>query len=124
MKIQHGLLFTTDGRKHEVRPANGKRFELPELQMALGGYAQCLVPSPSIQHCRQMYCNEDGWQLKLPPNHSTTDVVNSAVYEASGYEAGWQVAGNIFAIVTIEKSDTIYPTIKQTLRKLEAANVK
>lgn len=48
----------------EVRPANGKTFQLTELQGFVSGFIELV---PGIQE-RTVYCNENGRSQRLPVN--------------------------------------------------------
>jgi hypothetical protein len=96
--MQIGTIYKTDGSTEVIRPAKGGKFSLDEMQAAVGGYIESLVPG--IKGCRQMYCNEDGIAKNLPPNPHTWSVVNAKVYRLNEYPSNWRVAGNIIAITT------------------------
>lgn len=101
-KVQVGYLYKTDGTTEKIFPENGKKFELSELQRAVGGYIERLIPG--IKNCRQMFCNEDGEALSLPPNPHTWDVVNQNIYRVNHYSPEWRVLGNILAVLTEERT--------------------
>ena len=41
-RLNMGTIIKTDGREQQVRPVNGRQFELGELAEYLGGYANIL----------------------------------------------------------------------------------
>ena len=65
-KIQVGTLYLVDGRTVEVKPVNGKKFELSELQAAVVGYIEGY---PTTRARRgKLWVNEDGLPTNLPRN--------------------------------------------------------
>jgi hypothetical protein len=61
-----------DGRSEDVTPANGRYFNLQEMQKIVGG---------SIEHCalkdgRIMTLNQNGLELELPRNEQATRLAN------------------------------------------------
>lgn len=63
----------TDGTVTDVKPANGKRFTLPELQRYVGGYIQLISTHKPI---RNMYVNEEGLLKDLPMNRTAQQLAN------------------------------------------------
>jgi hypothetical protein len=63
------ILFRADGTTLRVSPAKGKKFTLPELHKAVGGYIE-LVPTRLDN--RHMFVNEDGRRLGLAVNEKAT----------------------------------------------------
>jgi hypothetical protein len=112
-KVHRGYIYTTDGRTIKVQPENGKKFELKELQKAVGGYIESLIPG--IKGCKQMFANEDGISLGLAPNPSTWDVVNPRVYSLNGYSRSWRVQGNIIAVLSEPVEENVFPTVAQVV---------
>jgi hypothetical protein len=60
-------LIKTDGTRKPMAPANGKHFDLKELQQAVGGYIE-------IRYWGEMVAvmNEDGKMQGLPVNPTAT----------------------------------------------------
>jgi hypothetical protein len=114
-KVQRGTIYKTDGNIVKVQPVNGKKFDYKELQLAVGGYIESLIPG--IKGCRQMFANEEGLIHRLPPNPHTDDVVNLKVYRLNGYGPGWRVSGNIIAILSEEPSDEVLPDVYHAFGK-------
>lgn len=61
-------LIKTNGETIEVKPKNGKYFELQELQEYVGGY----IEGVSLQDNSMMYVNEEGFLLNLEDNVSAS----------------------------------------------------
>lgn len=64
MKVEIGFLYRVGAdMAEEVKPADGKKFTLAELQKLVGGYIE------HVPHSRPIaYCNEEGRLTGLPPN--------------------------------------------------------
>lgn len=120
-KVQRGYLYMTDGRIVKVRPMNGKKFELPELQLAVDGYIESV--QCGIKGCRQMFANEDGISNRLPDNPYTWEVVNAKVYKANGYPPSWRIAGNIIVIKSEEPDEYEHPTVTDVITFKRAGRV-
>lgn len=67
MRVQLGQLWKPDGTVSAVRPEDGKRFKLPQMQTLVGGYIE-IVPRSSPR----AYCNEEGLLNKLPYNEAAS----------------------------------------------------
>ena len=65
-----GRLIKPDGTVVAVRPANGKRFSLQELQGLVGGY----IKLARTLSGKIMFINEDGKRLNLQPNLKATAI--------------------------------------------------
>ena len=76
-KLQRGTLYKTDGQAILVKPKNGKEFTLEELQTAVGGYIESVVP---INKRTKLYVNEEGLIHNLPCNGHTQAILNMDVY--------------------------------------------
>jgi len=113
MKVQVGHLYIPNGSFKVIKPGNGKKFTLEELQKAVGGYLQKL--HPGLKGCHTMYCDEDGISKRLPPNPHTWSVINANVYERSVWPNGskmyprdtWRVLGNILAILNVPEEKQV-----------------
>ena len=64
----------TDGTLETVKPINGKRFSLAELQKFVGGYIQLVKTKKPVKY---MYVNEEGTLENLPVNYKATDLIDS-----------------------------------------------
>lgn len=113
-KVQRGYIYKTDGTVVKVRPINGKKFDYTELQEAVGGLISSL--ESSIKNCRQMYANDEGILLGLPPNPHTQKVCNMKIYNMNGYPSYWRVCGNIIAILSeVPDVNEVLPTVEQAI---------
>lgn len=64
MKVELGFLYRVGAdMAEEVKPADGKKFSLEELQKLVGGYIEHVPNSRPIA-----YCNEEGRLNHLPVN--------------------------------------------------------
>ena len=86
-------LYKADGTTQVVRPGDGKRFKLVELQGLVGGYVE-RVPFPDGEH---LWLNEDGKLLRLPINDRAT----AAAHEAGAISHDDFIVGN--ALLTTKK---------------------
>lgn len=62
------FIINTDRSIRKTYPANGKHFELEEMQKIVGGYIEMVQVSDQYV----LICNEDGIALKLPHNEDAT----------------------------------------------------
>ena len=62
-----GTLYRTNRCVLEVRPENGRKFTLQELQAYVGGNIE-LVPGTARRGSPMAFCNEEGLLLKLKSN--------------------------------------------------------
>ena len=58
-------LYKPDLTSEDIKPADGKKFTLKELQKMVGGYIE-VYPIPSGKG--YIICNENGINQGLPPN--------------------------------------------------------
>lgn len=73
------VLIRTDGWMTTLRPANGRRFTLAELQRLVGGY----IEMARVRGARRwLVVNEDGRRLMLKRNEKATHLR----YHASGID--------------------------------------
>lgn len=64
MKVEIGFLYRVGADiAEEVKPANGKKFALEELQKFVGGYIEAVPYANPVA-----YCNEEGRLNGLPTN--------------------------------------------------------
>ena len=69
-KEKSALLIQADGAEQTVKPKDGKKFSLKELQGYVGGLVQ-FVPLPDG---RTLVCNDEGKLIGLPVNNVATDL--------------------------------------------------
>jgi hypothetical protein len=70
---QIGEILWCDGIKTVIRPKNGKKFSLDELQTYVGGYIEIVALKPGNGHAT-MYINEEGKLKGLPYNPQATKI--------------------------------------------------
>lgn len=86
MKETGRLFRANEGDVIEVYPANGKKFELTELQKFVGGYIE-LVPGTAKRGKPQTFCNEEGRLKGLPVN------------PRASFEFGTTLVGDVLQVV-------------------------
>jgi hypothetical protein len=74
MKTQVGTIIQPDGTELTVRPGNGKKFSLQELQHVVGGYIERVQLRPGNGR-GTMYVNEEGKLEGLQRNQKATAMV-------------------------------------------------
>ena len=67
-------IIKADGTRINIRPENGRDFQLRELQEIVGGYIQII----SLHDGRLMVLNEEGKLLALPYNNDATEIAQEA----------------------------------------------
>jgi Domain of unknown function (DUF3846) len=70
------IVIPPSGVRYEQLPANGRTFELPELQALVGGYLEAL----RIGDGRWLFINEDGKGLDLPVNPAATALMRQRIF--------------------------------------------
>lgn len=103
------------GPDEKVRPADGRKFSMEEIQKAVGGSFELLVPA---ERYTTVYANEEGALKGLPPNEHTVEACNMEVYRLNGYGSRWRVVGNILVVEKADASDprtTALPTVAQVM---------
>lgn len=75
MKTDVGTLYRTDGKVETVRPHDGKKFSLQELQGFVGGLIQIVPLRPGNGHAT-LYVNEEGKIHGLPSNLKATKLTD------------------------------------------------
>lgn len=96
-KTQVATILSPDGTSRVVRPANGKKFELSELQHFVDGYIELVIMKKGNGHAT-MYCNEEGKLKDLPINREATKLALAADY-------GDVIVGNAVVIRTETKEE-------------------
>jgi hypothetical protein len=57
-KVERGVIYFAGALNGKsVRPEDGKKFSMKEIQLAVGGYFECLVPA---ERGWTVYCDEEG----------------------------------------------------------------
>jgi hypothetical protein len=68
-----GTLYRVNGEVLEVRPFDGKKFTLAELQSYVGGWIE-LVPGTAKAGHPATYCNEEGRLINLRVNQKASRI--------------------------------------------------
>jgi hypothetical protein len=121
-KVERGGLFLQGrGGDVEVRPANGKKFTMEEIQAAVGGYFELIVPA--MRH-RVVYANESGAVAPgFEENRHTPRFANMTVYALNGYGPSWRVRGDVLEVRKVDADEPVpagIPTLEQLGRKVAA----
>ena len=90
-KVQRGTIYTANKQVIMVKPEDGKRFSLKELQTAVGGYIEPIIPLDSKT---KLYVNEEGLIHNLPPNDYTEIIAKTKSYGGFLYPHGLVIRGN------------------------------
>src|ERR1700729_1511938 len=96
-KVERAFLYFggEPGSVVYVKPAHGKKFDLKELQAAVGGWVQEMIP---LVRYTNVWVNEEGAIHRLPPNKHTWDIARREVYALNGYPASWRISGNALVV--------------------------
>lgn len=78
------LLIKAGKPSKTVKPANGDKFTLEELQ----GYVDGFIERIDLQNGKAMYINEDGKALRLPYNATATVILKNRGCLTGDYIAG------------------------------------
>ena len=120
-KVERGYLYlaSATGLPVEVKPVDGKKFTLKELQHAVGGFIENMVPSERFAH---VYVNEEGVLKNLPLNKCTWEFADKHVYcHLNGYRSDFLVSGNALVVKKVELQPERavsydFPTVFQAVR--------
>ena len=124
-KVELGTLYLAgpDGAAIAVRPANGKKFTHDEWKLAVGGCVETMLPAV---YRHNVWVNEEGILLGLPPNRHTWAFANRDVYIVLNfYPENWAVSGNALETwhVTPEEYRADLPTVNETLELQRTAMI-
>ena len=108
-KVERGVIWFPTGGVVGVRPADGAKFSLEELQTAVGGYIEMMVPAT---RGHRVYVNEEGAIKRLPPNPRTWEFADERVYVGlnvglNGYAQNWMVAGNALEVFKLDVEEAV-----------------
>ena len=118
-KVERGVIWFPTGEVLAVRPADGVKFSLEELQTAVGGYVETMIPAT---RGHRVYVNEEGVIKRLPLNPRTWEFADRRVYvDLNGYAQTWLVAGNAIEVFRLDveeaaKTDGGRVSCKQAVR--------
>jgi hypothetical protein len=116
-KVERGVIYFADksGLSQRVRPEDGKTFSMKEIQRAVGGYFECLVPA---ERGWTVYADEEGAlpHKNYQPNGHTWTFAKREVYALNGYPDNWRVMGNVLAVRKEFEGGAELPTVTQALR--------
>jgi hypothetical protein len=89
--MQIATVYRADGTTENIRPENGEKFSLAELQHAVGGYIEHVRMAPGNGHA-MMWINEDGKQQGLPRNAQASTLLHPSYHD--------EVVGNAVVVST------------------------
>lgn len=78
------LLIKVGSPSKNVKPQNGEKFTLEELQ----GFVDGFIERMDLQNGKAMYFNEDGKALQLPYNGTATSILKQRGCLVGDYIAG------------------------------------
>lgn len=114
MRVERGTLYLTDGQVFLVKPEDGKKFSLTELQKAVGGYIEAAVPANKKS---KLWVNEEGLIMNLSPNPHTQTVTDWKAYSTSPmYGPRFRIAGNMLSVYRVNSDES--DAWKFTLREV------
>jgi len=100
-KTQVATIWQSDRIVREVRPADGKKFSLRELQDAVGGTIE------HVPHTRPFaYCNEEGRLIGLPVN------------ALASLEFQQILVGDVIQVHTEVKQEKLNPNLHNEIRQI------
>jgi hypothetical protein len=97
-KVERGTLYLAGALdKVDVKPEDGRKFSLRELQRAVGGFIETMI---SAERFTTVYVNEEGALCKdFLPNLHTWKFANRHVYvDLNGYPSNFLVMGNALVV--------------------------
>ena len=104
-KVERGVIWFPTGEVVAVRPADGAKFSLEELQTAVGGYIEMMVPAT---RGHRVYVNGEGAIKRLPPNPRTWEFADERVYVGlNGYAQNWMVAGGAMEVFKLTSEEAV-----------------
>ena len=103
-KVERGVIWFPTGGVVGVRPANGVKFSPEELQTAVGGYIETMIPAT---RGHRVYVKEEGAIKRLPLNPRTWEFADRRVYvDLNGYAQTWLVAGSAIEVFKLDAEET------------------
>ena len=104
-KVERGVIWFPTGGVLAVRPADGVKFSSEELQTAVGGYIETMIPAT---RGHRVYVNEEGAVKRLPLNPRTWEFADRRVYvDLNGYAQTWLVAGNAIEVFRLDVEEAV-----------------
>jgi hypothetical protein len=104
-KVERGAIWFPTSEVVAVRPADGVKFSLEELQTAVGGYIEMIVP---VTRGHRVYVNEEGAIKRLPLNPRTWEFADERVYVGlNGYAQNWMVAGGAMEVFKLTSEEAV-----------------
>ena len=104
-KVERGVIWFPTGGVLAVRPADGVKFSSEELQTAVGGYIETMIPAT---RGHRVYVNEEGAVKRLPLNPRTWEFADRRVYvDLNGYAQNWMVAGGAMEVFKLTSEEAV-----------------
>ena len=104
-KVERGVIWFPTGEVVAVRPADGAKFSLEELQTAVGGYVEMMI---TATRGHRVYVNEEGAIKRLPLNPRTWEFADERVYVGlNGYAQSWMVSGNALEVFKLDVEEAV-----------------
>ncbi|MBE6244242.1 MAG: DUF3846 domain-containing protein [Bacteroidales bacterium] len=86
-----GKIFRTNGTIEDVMPANGKDYQLDELQKIVGGFIEIV----DLSGGQIMVINEEGKLYGLDKNNEATGRFRESVLRRFGYKTKDYIVGDV-----------------------------
>lgn len=98
-RVEEGLLIVPPGEEQRVvRPLNGRKFTLEEMQKHVGGFIQEVA---TAEPCTKMYVDEDGKSKDLLLNDVATALLHSKMLPFVATE----IVGNALVVKKVFKEN-------------------
>lgn len=113
-KKQRGTLYLPDGTVKLLIPKNGKQFTLREMQQAVGGYVEAVVP---INKSTNLFANELGAYQDHPANVHTEDILDLSLYPKGTFLRGRVLSTYRVTAKEEEEQDKWRVTVDEALNR-------
>ena len=119
-RVEQGTLYLGGPLEFvTVIPADGRKFTLKELQHAVGGFVETMIPA---QRHTTVYVNEEGALKRLLLNRHTWTFAKKAVYMLNGYAENFCINGNALVVRKVDANPDPgvihgFPTVFQAVTK-------
>lgn len=113
-KKQRGTLYLPDGTVKLLIPKNGRQFTLREMQQAVGGYVEAVIPADKHTN---LFANELGSYQNQPANLHTEDILDLSLYPKGTFLRGRVLSTYWVTADEEEEQDKWRVTVYEALNK-------